>query len=385
MKGMIRMKSIFKRVAAGVLALAMCVSLTGCYSEDKTWAAKMGDTTLPIGSYIYYYTSAYSEGAAQVNSESEVLKSDIDGQSASAWIDHRTLDYVHSYYYVDSKFDELGLTLSDEDLESIDVATASMWSYYKTAFEEIGVAENSFREAYAVYNTKLSLLLQAMYGQGGELEVSESEMHDYYTDKYIYYQYFRVDLTETDEDGNTVDMDDDRKAEIKEILEDYAEDVTKGTLTLDHAADNYANLSDTESTLGDPVAVQVDSLSDSFRESLTDLKVTEAAFIETGTSYYVAQRLDIEDDFEALMADENRVSSLIAEMEGDGFVDFTTEEGAKLDSSITINNKAISAIKTSKIADTMGKNGTSYASSEDESTDTGSESSEESAEDSGGE
>ena len=60
------MTKIFKRAAAGVMALAMCAGLSGCYSENNTWAVKSGDTTLPIGGYIYYLSSAYSEAAGKV-------------------------------------------------------------------------------------------------------------------------------------------------------------------------------------------------------------------------------------------------------------------------------------------------------------------------------
>ena len=52
MKGMMTMKSMFKRAAAGVMALAMCAGLAGCYSEDKAWAAKMGEDTMPIAKLV---------------------------------------------------------------------------------------------------------------------------------------------------------------------------------------------------------------------------------------------------------------------------------------------------------------------------------------------
>ena len=52
------MKSM-KRLMALALALLLCLSFAGCYSQDKTWAAKMGNDTMPIGAYIYYLSSAY--------------------------------------------------------------------------------------------------------------------------------------------------------------------------------------------------------------------------------------------------------------------------------------------------------------------------------------
>ena len=48
------MRNIWKRTAAAVLALVLCLSLAGCYNENNTWAARKGDDTMPIGGYIYY-------------------------------------------------------------------------------------------------------------------------------------------------------------------------------------------------------------------------------------------------------------------------------------------------------------------------------------------
>ena len=376
------MKSIFKRAAAGVLALAMCAGLTGCYSEDKTWAAKMGDTTLPIGGYIYYLTSAYSEGAGKVDSGAEVLKSDIEGKSAVQWVEDRAVDYLRSYYYVNQKFDELGLELTEEDQSSIQSAATSMWSYAHEPFETVGIAESSFKEAYAVYNMKLSKLLRAMYGKGGELEIPEDELHDYYTGEYIYYQYLLVNLTEVDDEGNTVDMDDDKKAEVKEYLEDQADLISSGRLKLDTAAANYGNMSGAEPNLGDPVAVRADNLSSAFSEALDGLDNDKATVVETTTSYYLVQRLDIEDDFDALIADEDRTASLLSEMRGTDFLEYVIEQGKSLD--VQINDKALRSVSPSKVAEVMGKDGTSSASSEESGAES-SASSEESSEESGGE
>ena len=60
------MRNIWKRTAAAVLALVLCLSLAGCYNENNTWAARKGDDTMPIGGYIYYLYSAYSEAMQKV-------------------------------------------------------------------------------------------------------------------------------------------------------------------------------------------------------------------------------------------------------------------------------------------------------------------------------
>ena len=132
------MRKFLKRAAAGVVALAMCAGFAGCYSEDKTWAARLNEDQLPIGGYIYYLSSAYSEGAAQVGSDAKVLEASIEGESAESWVKNRAMEYLRSYYFVSQKFDELGLSLTEEDETRITDATNSMWTYYKTAMEKMG-------------------------------------------------------------------------------------------------------------------------------------------------------------------------------------------------------------------------------------------------------
>lgn len=357
------MTNLLKRAAAGVLALAMCVGLSGCYSENKTWAARLGDDTLPIGGYIYYLSSAYSEGAGKVDTSTEVLKADIEGKTGSDWVTDKAMDYLYSYYYVNQKFDELGLTLDEADQESINNATSSMWTYFKGEFEAMGIAESSFKLAYSTYNTKLSKLMQAMYGKGGELELSEDELRSYYTENYVYYQYFYADLSTTDEEGNPVDMDDDEKAEVKTYLTDQADLVSRGRIDLEAAADNYASLHNIDSTISDPVAYQHDNLSSVFSDTLESLDNGKAGVADATSRYYVVQKLDIEEDFQALLEDETRFSRLINELKLEEFAAYAAEQGKGL--GIQLNEDALKDISPARAIGSMSKNGT--ASAEDSS------------------
>lgn len=387
---MIKMKKFLKRAAAGALALAMCAGLAGCYSEDKAWAAKMGDDTMPIGGYIYYLSSAYSQGAALVEDGQEVLKNTIDGQNAEEWVEAKALEHLKSFYFVEQKFNELGLSLDEEDQETISNASNSMWSYYKTAFENMGVAQDSFTKAYAEYNVKMQKVMLAMYGEGGERALSEDEMHDYYTENYTYYNYFYVALTTTDEEGKSQVLEDEAKEAVLDDLREHVKKISSGDETLDLASANYANATGTEPSLGTPAAIRTENLSEQFAEALNGLKNGEAALVDLSSGAYVLQKMDVEEDYEALMDDEDRRAGLIAEMKGEEFSDYVAEQSANVD--VELNDKAIASVKLSLVAETLGKEGTSSAaSSEGESSSSesseeasSSESSEESSEESGG-
>ena len=295
------MKNILKRAAAGILAMAMCAGLSGCYSEDKTWAAKVGEETMPIGGYIYYLSSAYSQGAALVDSEADVLGGSIEGTGASQWIEDKAMEHLRSYYFVSQKFDGLGLTLDEEDQTAVKDATGSVWGYYKTAFEKMGISQDSFEQAYSLYNVRLQKLMAALYGEGGEKELPESEMRDYYLDNYVYYNYFFVAYTDKDEEtGVTSPKSDEDKAAIKEDLEEHIERINSGEETLSLAATNYANATQTEPNIGEePVAMRKEAMSDLFMNAIKDLKNGEAGLAESDSGAYVIMKMDLEEDFEA--------------------------------------------------------------------------------------
>lgn len=360
-------QKILKRAAAGILSLAMCASLTACYSEENTWAAKMGDDVLPIGGYIYYLTSAYNEAKAQIDTSAQVLKGQVEGENAESWISGRAQDYMRSYYYVSKKFDELGLSLTEEDQETIRSTATTMWSVYgfKTPMEKLGCAEASFNQAYAQYNMKLTKVLAAMYGKGGELEVPEEELHTYYIDNYTYYQYFYVSMSTKNEDGTSSDRSDEEKEELKDKLKEYVEKINSGDQEFGVAEANFSTTTGVETSHNDPVASPVSSMGTLFSDALKDLDVNEAAFVDASSGCYVMQKLDIEEDFKALLEDQNRYDSLLQGIKITEFTDYTIEQGASVD--FQVNQKAIDRVKVSAIADAMGKDGSSSASSESSS------------------
>ena len=122
------MKTFTKRAAALLLAVILTFSLAGCYSENLTWAAKAGDATLPTGGYIYFLSSAYSEAAATVDSETKVLDSQIEGMDAAEWIEDRAMLYIRQYFWIDQEMERLGLEMTEADYEEASSTTASYWS-----------------------------------------------------------------------------------------------------------------------------------------------------------------------------------------------------------------------------------------------------------------
>lgn len=373
------MRNVWKQVVAVALSLALCLSFAGCYDENKTWAARQGDDEMPIGGYIYYLYSAYVEAAGKVDTETAVLDSEIEGQDASTWIKDMALNYLQAYYYVGDKFEEYGLELTEEDQQQVEAATSSVWPYYQTTMEELGISRTSFEKAYSLHGTRLQKLMAAMYGEGGELALEDGALEEYYCGAYLNYEYFYAPLTTTNEDGESVDLTDDEKAELKSQLENYVTEINEGNTTVSDAATAYAETSGTDSTYQGPLSVQSENMTGEIFTALNSVDEGEAVFTETASGYYVLRKLSVKDYYqENIAGNEDQLASLLSEMKGEEFNDYILEQAAAVEG-VELNTSAIDSVSVSSMVNDSNRNGTSSeaessASSDEESSSESSES-----------
>ncbi|MBQ3166518.1 MAG: hypothetical protein IJC01_04185, partial [Clostridia bacterium] len=201
------------------LAIVLTLSLAGCYSSEMTWAARMGDDELPIGAYIYFLSTAYNEAAGQMDTDTKVLKSQIDGMDAGDWILDRANFYVNQYFWVEQEMDRLGLSLDEADYELALINTDNYWAYFGTLFEQYGIARTSFDVAYSQYNLKYLKIFEAMYGEGGEREIPAEDLMQQYISTYYSYEYFLAPMNTVAEDESVVEFTEEEKAALAEKLE----------------------------------------------------------------------------------------------------------------------------------------------------------------------
>lgn len=360
------MRNTMKKAICALLALSLCLGLTACYSEENTWAAKCGDDVMPIGSYIYYLNGAFSDAGAQVPATEEVLKAQIDGQSVPEWAKARAMSYIGAYYYLQSRMDELGLSITDEDTDSINSASDSYWGYFKDTFEGMGIAESSFKKAYAEYNMLLRKVMLATYGEGGEQALSEDELQAYYEDNYDSYAYMYVSSSKNDESGNNVALTDEEKADLQKAFDDYAKGINSGDTTLSDAYMEYQSIALVTPSYETPGSVAKTSVPSAIAEVLPDMDDNEAQVVEVDAGYYLLQKLPLKEQFDTVMGDETQKENLVAAMKGEEFTDFVLEQGAAFEG-VTYNDKAINLVKLEKIVTDKAQRGTSSAPSDEAS------------------
>ena len=336
------MKRIAKITVALLLAVAMCFSLAGCYDEDLNWSAKYDDTELPAGAYIYYLSIAYNEAASKVSTEDEVLKSEIDGTPAETWIKNRADEYVNQYFYIQNEMKRLGLEMTDEDYSTCLQTTESYWNYFGTSFEKFGIAKTSFDIAYSQYNRMYLKVFNALYGEGGENEVPESELRQHIEDDYYDYEYFSAPLTKTDDDNKSVDLTDEEKAT------DYALKVQKDS--------TY------QTGIKDENGMQSSYMPDAFISAIKEMKEGDVEVVESTKYMIVLHRLPIKDDEDTLLESSDNRSQLLLELKNTEYADAVSAAAQSFEG-VEWNQKVLNRYKPSMFADTT-KNGTSSVASE---------------------
>ena len=338
---------IMKRTAAALIALLIAASAAGCSGGDKSWAAKDDSLTLPIGAYIYNLYGAYASAVSEVpDSSKAVLEQKIDDKDAETWIKDKALNNLKSIFVIDNKMKELGLTLTDDETQTIESATASGWQQMQSTLEKYGIAQSSFQLTYADYYTKYSKVFNAVYGEGGSEEVSDAELKNFFETNYTDFSYMVLPLYSTDSSsGSTAEMTDDEKKTAEKEFDDYAAKIKSGEMTMEQAADAYKTSSGSTDEVLQNATMDLSTDTnyvDSFKDLIEPLKTGEVATGEL-TEYYVyiiVQKNDITKKTDDEMTSSR--ASILSEMKGQEFSDEVEKEAGEL-TGVTFNDAAINS------------------------------------------
>lgn len=297
---------LLKKISAGIVALAMAVSLFGC-GKGTTWAAKSGDITIPAGIFIYYEMSSYYEALEILKKDDETITKVsknhvVEDTAALDWIQNKAADKMAQYVAVENKFEELELSLSDEDESNID----SMVAYYMSNFEENyvdnGISEDSLRKAF-ISDYKYSAIFKKYYAQKDGVEpVGEDEIKDFYTDEFARVKMIEFKLK--DGLGNLLKGED--KEEAIKMAEDYLKRAKNGEDFDDLISDYteyYDNLVATaeeeqESPAGDIAPDDVEDSNENTAEetTVTTVEVTDETSDESSDDSTATTTPKAEDD-----------------------------------------------------------------------------------------
>ncbi len=366
--------SLIKKLSAVAVTSAMALSLASC-GQDTTWGAKIDETELRAGIFIYYQSDALSRAYEHmIETDTDVMAITIDGMSTEDWVNDQAVKGMQEYVAVEKKFDELGLTFENKEEELAKANVEQWWEYVSEYFEGIGVSQESYLDV-VINGEKKAAIFDYYYGEGGEKEVAEADIKAYLNENFARIKY--IDMPLKDGEGNLLKSD--GKAEIKAMAEEYIERMKNGEAFEDISDeyDDYYNglieaATATEATEGtaeepadDVVAEETENdelvllgsvtsadypvPSASVHEKVVGdaLSVGEYLLIEEDEVYYIVYKMD-------LFADEEyydyKKTDVLNELKGEEFdatvVSWTDSQD------VVVNDAAVKRYKVEKLNET---------------------------------
>lgn len=245
------MRSVIKKAAAAILAVVLAASLCGC---DKGYIMTVDGVDIRNGVYLSFLRTSYSmalkeyedqnadddDTPAEEGAEKKkviITDEEIDGKNGSQWIKDETMKAVRRFVAIQRKCEELGLTLTDEEIMEVNSDLNETWEsenqYLQVMYgintmgeyyEAQGIGMESMREILRV-NKLQDKLFMYFYGKDGEFEVTDDEIDEYLKENYATAKI--QNFSYTDASGKKLEDDDDKKA-VKDAAQKYADRINKG-------------------------------------------------------------------------------------------------------------------------------------------------------------
>ena len=238
------MKSAKNKILIFALCAA-CIAGSASCSLSQTYPVTVDGEPLRAGIYRLEQSRALSSAQSKIREEQpdldtsaedfSYMKQTVEGISFSDWVNNETLANCRRYMAVERLFSENGLTLTDEELNTINSNVKSLWTeenaYAQYIFgvnivgeyyESLGIGEQSYKD-FNINSTKSTDLFDYLYGEDGPEAVTDEEKANYIKENYAAVNYFEYDL----ENGSGAQSYADRisKGEsYEEVYADYQED-----------------------------------------------------------------------------------------------------------------------------------------------------------------
>ncbi len=166
-----------KKVSCALLAAAMAAGMTGCM--DASWIAKSGDTKVPSGVYAANMLQSYMYGYMLGGGASY-----LEGEGVKEALIEDAKTYTNTILAYTKKAEELGVSLSAEEMAEVEEAYNEEWTNYSALYEANRISEDAVKMTHEA-SALSSVVFKAIYGEGGEKAVSNEELRSIYDENYL--------------------------------------------------------------------------------------------------------------------------------------------------------------------------------------------------------
>ena len=375
-----------KKLLALICALSLAFSLTGCLFSTPDSVGTIGTVDITSGLYLLAQYNAYQAAADLASSDQdptdakaflkETITVDADsGETATVrdYVSQHTLENLETYAAVETRFDELGGQLTEDEENQADSYASQLMDQYGDTYKANGIGLATVQRFERIL-IKSGDLLELVYGPDGETPVSDDDLTAHLKNEMYELAYYVVPLYNS---STYAFADDDQTSEMLGLVQDAVDqtnalaalcpdlsnsEASQSVLNYFAASvttalpDVYAVLggtysSDSSSSLqteliGDATVASAFT-ADGAADTIRSLSIGQATALQyNGYAMMVALRLDPL----SLNSLDNLRTQALNDMKSDELQDALAEYGASLEHSL--NSSAMNKMSASKIVNT---------------------------------
>lgn len=318
-----------KLLAAGTAFCLAAGILSGCSSEADASdvVASVGDTDIELG--LVNFLMRYNQ--AQLQTTYGAYLGEDYWQNYGA--DSRTsiLENIETMVLSEQHMEDYGVSLTEEEETAIsDAAAAFMEGNEEDVLTAMSADQETVERAMTLYTINQKVYISVI--SEADTEVSDEEA----AQKTVRYVFFSTGST-TDEEGNTVEMTDEEKEEVRATAQQVLDAVKSGTSMDDALEEAGEDRTSITASYGEDNGSLSDTLKEAANELTEDGQAVDS-LIEIDTGYYVLQMESMFDE----EATETRKDEIVSERRSDHYTEVT--DGWREDTEITVNEDLLAQL-----------------------------------------
>nr|WP_251389549.1 SurA N-terminal domain-containing protein [Mediterraneibacter agrestimuris] len=220
------MRQMFKRTAAGLAGMLVMATMTGCGSFDSDEVvATVGNDEITAGMANFYarmqqaqYESYYASMMGTSGEAMWTQQVDEEGTTYEESVKESLLTSLENLYLMKQHASEYEVVLTEEELKDIQEAAVKFDEDNALEDKEAVSGYQKYVEEYLRLTT-IAYKMDAPMKEGVDEEVSDEEAAQK-SMKYVYFAY-----STKDEEGNSKDMTDEEKKDLKKTAQEFAKNL----------------------------------------------------------------------------------------------------------------------------------------------------------------
>lgn len=206
-----------KFISLALLFALFATALSACTADTSYALTSEGEKypAAPYSFYVHYYRDTweaqlYSYKGTGFNDNAD-MEVDANGTKLHDYIVDQAKNQYISYLLVNQKFNEFGLSLTEEETKAIDDSFQKNYveAYGDERLDEIcttiGVSKDELKEILSI-NYKQDKLIDYYFGEGGTMEVSDAELLQKYEESYARFKYMVFYTKDTSGNSYTLEQ-----------------------------------------------------------------------------------------------------------------------------------------------------------------------------------